>query len=577
MDLLTEDLLLINDAYYKQVMQAATNYFIANPKFSTITSHTHKIVPNIIDDLSKDDFNYKMYSDLIFLSNFDSVINNRYSHMVTINSNYLNEIEGPLKHDKYVRVFSPKTTMYFTNDNHSEEGVNTGNFRLSNMFINMMQKFNNDGSLSQYYLDKNDFYLLAAKIADFELKYGNKLMNDSNSKDGFEYLAANPEKRFKWYLKEIVKAVRLKPGHEPTLVEHFREQVGLVLSIDTFLSSDTLGIPKKEANSDLTISQLLAQTLINNFGATYHVYNSKGVLTKQEMYSKDFNHTGMQNTTFSSMKKHATKQNFYNLSDIDEAKKFGALFDGISMRKDMIDVIYTNADFYKRVNEYIKDKLGIRLNKATLIYTMDNMTLKKGRSQTVSDFRASMENMMGFINQDFSSTLFTDKLDQFADKAANFDGTVKKYLPNLITDTFYKSMLNGYLSKYPVKSITTIKTSEGDSIPAYKLANMTYMDMALFLQQRKYEQVGGNNFKSLLLKNIAAIKGTSTRLEVINGDKSKSAGKMIALESFISDFQYDFLESLISGGGGGVDGSFSVLLGSYSDKKTILSKIFNAN
>ena len=56
----------------------------------------------------------------------------------------------------------------------------------------------------------------------------------------------------------------------------------------------------------------------------------------------------------------------------------------------------------------------------------------------------------------------------------------------------------------------------------------------------------------MFIAGKAVIKGTSTRLEIVNDIKlnnmkpvNKSAGKMITIESFMADFNYDFLDNII--------------------------------
>ncbi|MDD4624100.1 MAG: hypothetical protein PHX40_01880 [Bacilli bacterium] len=43
----------------------------------------------------------------------------------------------------------------------------------------------------------NDFYLLAAIIADFELREGNRLKNEENQKYGFDYFNNDSINKFK--------------------------------------------------------------------------------------------------------------------------------------------------------------------------------------------------------------------------------------------------------------------------------------------------------------------------------------------------------------------------------------------
>ena len=54
-------------------------------------------------------------------------------------------------------------------------------------------------------MEVKDFYLLAAAIADYEIKFGNKLKNNfENTK--FEYFSSNVSERLDWYLQSIKDA-----------------------------------------------------------------------------------------------------------------------------------------------------------------------------------------------------------------------------------------------------------------------------------------------------------------------------------------------------------------------------------
>ena len=115
-----------------------------------------------------------------------------------------------------------------------------------------------------------------------------------------------------------------------------------------------------------------------------------------------------------------------------------------------------------------------------------------------------------------------------------------------------------------------IQTLTGESLPTFKTATLTYKDTELFELQRNFEKENNTNFKSLLVRDNPVILGTGTKLEAVNEDLNKSAVKFTVSESYVSSFEYDFLKSIIN------NGSFSVIIGNYSDKNTVLTKIINA-
>lgn len=97
--------------YYTRVMSAASKYFFGGT-FEMSTSPAGKQVPNISKDTKITDSVYEAYSDLVFLNNFDTVINNDFGHRLKINGKFLDSLEGSPTHDKYYVKSDAKSTEY---------------------------------------------------------------------------------------------------------------------------------------------------------------------------------------------------------------------------------------------------------------------------------------------------------------------------------------------------------------------------------------------------------------------------------------------------------------------------------
>ena len=78
-------------------------------------------------------------------------------------------------------------------------------------------------------------------------------------------------------------------------------------------------------------------------------------------------------------------------------------------------------------------------------------------------------------------------------------------------------------------------------------------------------------FNSLLIKDNPAIVGTSTKLEVVGAKRSKMYDELTPIEQFTSDFKYDFIANAVN------NNKFSVIIGNYSDKSTILAKVISGD
>jgi len=132
-----------------------------------------------------------------------------------------------------------------------------------------------------------------------------------------------------------------------------------------------------------------------------------------------------------------------------------------------------------------------------------------------------------------------------------------------------------YLDNFILRPIMNISTLTGEQIPTYKIPNLMYNDTETLINRYDIENDGstGRHFSSLYLQEDMLL-GTSTGLEVINRNKNKAVGKFNTIESFTANFEYAFLDSFKSKSK--ADG-IHVMIGNYSDKNTIMSKIINKN
>lgn len=575
---------LVDFNYYNRVMQAATDYFF-NGEFTMLNSYTNKKIPNISKDNSINSKVYEVYSDLIFLANFDTVIKNDFGHMIKINSEFLDTIEGSPIHDKYSIKSDAQSTMFWNNGTHSEESASSLNTKMASMLINIVPAFDKMGNKLPIFMEMNDMYLLSAVIADFELKHGNRMLADTGN--GFDYLTKDTTKQFEWYLNNIVEAFKdesSENANKQIIRNHFEDYSSIVYALHDFINDKELNIPMKEQNADITIKELFGQVLGNSYGAIYHVYNTSGDLTIQQVYSQDFNSTGLQNTVFSNLRAASGGNMNYSMNvknpiGLKNVQEFEQLFKDVDGKQSLVQNIYDNVNFYEGINSYIHSKIGLKLNRDTLLKVAEDLQKNiGGKVVTTNQFKTYLNNLMHSVNQDFTNNIVIQANESPEQREARFDSNIGKLIPKTINERLYKAISKVVLSRFPIKSVSNISTLTGEAIPAYKLANLTYKDTDLFDSQREYERKKGNIYKNLFIKEQSVILGTSTKLEIRNDSNkkdvtNKSAAEMIAMESLISDFNYGFLESLSSE----KNKTFNVMIGNYSDKSTILSKIIDGD
>ena len=319
---------------------------------------------------------------------------------------------------------------------------------------------------------------------------------------------------------------------------------------------------------------ILGQVINNTFGASYTVVEAGKGITIQQVYSQDFNNTSLNNTVYSKMSANSYNSNYYNLENATEVAAFNDVFRDVDLNSSAKETLAKDSSFLRRLRKYTYDKLGLKLNSKSFLVAMESMESTPGAKGkfTVRDLKEKYRELMRSLDSDFSGPTFKESLNKGI-RTIKHDSTVGTLIESTVNQSLFKAFSKGYLIDTPIKGVMNIKTLDGESIPAYKIPNLTYKDTELFVQQREYEDNTENPkvFKSLLIKDNPAIVGTATRLELINNKRSKAANKYTPVESFIQDLNYDFYDNIIK------NKKFNVIIGAYSDKSTILSKIIDAN
>ncbi|MDD4624101.1 MAG: hypothetical protein PHX40_01885 [Bacilli bacterium] len=345
--------------------------------------------------------------------------------------------------------------------------------------------------------------------------------------------------------------------------------------MDKFINESEYNIAQKEENSGNSILSYMTQIINNNFGVSYSIYNKNQTYTTQEMYKQDFNSIRVQNSLLSHLKKHFIDKNYFNLKNKDTRKEFDNLFpEDLGGIKNMLSAVESGNIDYRKLIQYIKNKTGIPVTKNGLIYIIKDISLNNLDSKPVTgyEFKNMLEILINSIYEDINEEKFIQSITNTNDKDIKLDTSVGEYLKNSISKPFFIALKNSFNEKFTVRPVMNVDTWEGNSLPTFKIGNLTYKDTELFDLRREFEKENDNTlFKSLLIQDNPAILGTLTKLEVIGKGRSKSFDKLTPEEQFISDFHFDFLNSALT------KNSISVILGNYSDKSTIVAKIINGN
>ena len=613
-ELYTDGLHIKDYDNFVSVLEQVRDYFFKGNKFEKIKSYSGKEVPNL--DLETTQEEYQAYFKMIFLANFDSVINKEFSHLITINSLQYNDLgsiapeingestykevgggehnnlDSPLAPNyKYRRVFRPESTQYWNQESHAEEGVESTNVKFAEMIINSIPAYTKTNKKLLYHLEVKDIYLLSAEIMQYELINGNKLKNavrDSrnqgvpSSLEDFDYFTTNVSEKLLWYVNNIYEAIQGGEDHY-NLRAHFSKVSNITNSLYHYFNDPNLNILQKEAVSKLSITDIIGQVISNSFGATYNISDTKKGLIIQQMYSQDFNSTGMNNTLYSKMSSNYHNPAYYDIKDPGTAAEWNALWDKASknqMKYTARNLIETNASFFSSLWRFVQDRTGVKMSLAAFRSTIEHLEMSTGQKVEVTgyDLQSLMANFMLAANEDMNSKEFKSAMES-GNASTRFDSTVGALVAESINTSFFQGLSTGFLVDSPIKTVMNVKTADGNSLPSYKQPNLTYKDTELYSQQRNYEDNEKSTFRSLLLHNEIAILGTGTKLEVINPTKgiNKKASELTPSESLMFDIQTEFFDSYIRPLKQREKRSFNVIIGAYSDKSTILTKIINGD
>ena len=258
------------------------------------------------------------------------------------------------------------------------------------------------------------------------------------------------------------------------------------------------------------------------------------------MYKYNANNIQTQNALFSTIAKQPGTNPYDLIKNTKETARFNKIFEALDGEENIAKIGIPNKI---EIGKYIKSKTGISVNLASF---NDLVLSLKGDDKTailsVERFKSHLSTMISKINSDYAGIVAEVEKVKKA-PASTEDSTIGQFMPNTLASQFFKSLQESYLVNFIIKPVMTIETLSGESLPTFKTANLTYKDTELFEQQREFEKAGGH-FRSLLTDKNAVILGTGTKLEAVNGWENKSAFKFSVSESYVSNFEFDFLKAI---------------------------------
>jgi len=567
----------VNFEKYSEVLKKLETWFKENR--TMIDTATQREIPSLSVNLSSnaDRTVLDAYNAAIMLSNFDNVIFKKFKNILKLDFSTFNEFDGPLKGNKYEFGTKGLETTYWLGDDQQSESAEVFLDDYSKSIIGLVRVVDKNNNFTGEYLEAKDFYSLASFINTFELENFTELNKDE------EWLSLNedPVGTFKVYLKRILENYEnhFKEGIlENNTVESqkyavFKSSINKIKSISEFLEE----IKVKEANSNVQpIISVFTQVLNNSFGANYLVNNSNTQETEiKEMHSHNANRVKLFNDLYAFLKARVKNPKNFYIGGTSETKP------NLTTEKDFLNKLVNNDDvsdlrfFIHKITGKFLTEDGVERLKAIKGNKQNNGEMNYG--SLVDDLHSYLKAVRSPIETGGQSVL--QKIIANEDSVLNNEYSAVESNANIIENASksLQTIFDIYLEDFVLKPITTISTLSGEKIPVWKTPNVMYNDVENLLTRSRVEKSkehDDNAYENLFVK-YGGLKGTSTKLEVINRSNNKASSAYNVAEHFISSFQYEFLNSFDAKKNIDIDGRIHVMIGNYADKSTIVAKMID--
>lgn len=554
-----------NNLYQSTLLEFERSFDIY-PKIVSYSGHKVPIIRASIKN-SESRRLLDAYNAAVFLINFDNIIETEFSDLIQIDYSAFNNFkDSPDNSNKYSLKIKGIKELYWKGDTHLDESSEKTETRLTTLVVESIKELDKYGQFSGEYLQMKDFYSFAALLKDFELVNYNYLKENFPEWVPFN---VNSSKALDWYLNNIEAFHSDKLNNLQTKLKifsrPFENKLSFVKSLKQFFIDKN--IDEKEKNSEGGVKVLLTQIINNTLGATYYTYNvTKRKFEVKEMHKHNANTIAMQNNLYS---------HILNNSEIFNNNQDKARIDKIitDLPQKLIDdnsgeLLISDASI-KKIGEFIRYKFGFFL-------TYDNI------AKALLELKVNKEKLSEYLTD--TSWKINESINAVKENNAKIDDnfaeviTESEVISEVINLPFVKEIINRYLDSYVLKPLMNIETLSGEKIPVFKVANLTYNDVSLMRSHEKSFE--DKNYKNLFIDNKGAVLlGTGTKLEIIREDTNKAASKWSIAENFTGAIAYDFYKSLgnaFNNKDESTEKGFSIMIGNYSDKSTILTKIINA-
>lgn len=476
-----------------------------------------------------------VYNAAVILSNFDSLVEDKFRNIISVNQTNFSNLNNPLSAFQYFLEFKGLSTEYWSDSGHSDDSAEKYSSNLIKVLSTTIPMLDIDGKQKpNQYLGMNGIYLIGTLV---------KKLNNSEAIANFQ---DSPKNSLKMFLESLRKEGDLKyKSYIDSLYNYlYHPRKGVVPLITNAINSNPNLISQV-----VDIESIIAHQINNVVAPTYGIQSVDG------------------------------DKRLINLVERD--------LQGDEIKASIIDHIIQNRHLYNDLEVTSNDVIikspikDISLNSISSNPSKHEIKILKdltGLSITPNFIKILLNTQAGLANPE---TVLSNSFKELL-KAGNLLikdlSTIKdiSLLGKYLNNTNIVDLVTASISDITPDANMTFKNTVGDSVPTVKLSNLAHEEKTVRELAKKEYSAFANNLLFVKYPNLS--KGIETNLEVETDDEeSLNALQLNPEEHFFSEFVNNYVKPM-SKSQEEIEqtGNYlSFMLVNYSDKSTILNQMID--
>jgi hypothetical protein len=285
----------------------------------------------------------------------------------------------------------------------------------------------------------------------------------------------NPLKALKFYLNKFTEDAKKKyTSSLYTDKDTIKLRQNVVQSLNKFYKT----IKFKEDHSENAVFSILAHVMNNSYSAKYPIYkigknstveildlnnhNAERIAAQNSTFSHLLGKTGLPEIFYIGDKTIRDRTTAHNTKELEEIKK----------------ITSSSVDLSVFINNILGIKLSVKSAKAL-----------RENSNWGEDTAVNLQNILKAIRD--NSILEKIEQSSIDDSSDTIDASASKskIIRPLTKERAYQDILDVYTDTQITRAITTTKTLEGNSVPTFKIVNLSYLDLELLYRRKQLENL----------------------------------------------------------------------------------------